>query len=110
MAPPFDVIHSGRMAGAMDTSGAAFGIWKASTHIGAQRFNEQGAPCWNELHTRQYDAAKNFFTSVFPIDFNDISDENFEYSIFKRAGDGQEVAGLHYEAQLPEGAPNYWLA
>ncbi|MFJ3956368.1 VOC family protein [Arthrobacter sp. NPDC090010] len=110
IAPPFDVMDSGRMAIASDTAGAAFGIWQAGTHIGAERYNEHGALCWNELHTRDYDAAREFYPAVFGVEFHDISGEGFVYSTFKRASDGQEVGGIHHDGQMPEGMPNYWLA
>ncbi|MGE5689245.1 MAG: VOC family protein, partial [Pseudomonadota bacterium] len=36
MMDPFDVFDSGRMTIAVDPTGAAFGVWQAGTHIGAQ--------------------------------------------------------------------------
>lgn len=110
IAEPFDVMDSGRMAIAADPVGAVFGIWQARTHIGAERFNEHGALCWNELHTRRFDEALAFYTTVFGGEFNDISGEGFQYATFKRAGDGQPVSGVHHDTDLPDGAPDYWLA
>lgn len=109
LAPPFDVMDSGRMAVAVDTVGAVFGIWQAGSHIGSERVNEHGALCWNELHTRDDDAAKAFYSAVFGYEYNDISDEGFTYATFKLAGDGSEVGGIHKDTQLAEGMPNYWL-
>lgn len=110
IAPPFDVMDSGRMAIAADTAGAAFGIWQAGTHIGAERFNEHGALCWNELHTREYDAAATFYPQVFDIELTDISTETFTYATFNRKSDGEEVGGVHHDGHMPEDLPNYWLA
>ena len=58
--PAFDVGDVGRMFVAVDPSGAAFGVWEAKAHTGAGVFNEDGAYCWNELHTLNYDAARDF--------------------------------------------------
>ncbi|MFJ5958771.1 VOC family protein [Paenarthrobacter sp. NPDC092416] len=110
IAPPFDVMDSGRMAVVADSVGAAFGIWQAGTHIGAERVNEHGSLCWNELHTRDYAAARSFYSDVFGFSYQDINEEGFIYSTFKRPGDGVEVGGVHHDTDIPDGAPNYWLA
>ncbi|MEV7607616.1 VOC family protein [Paenarthrobacter sp. NPDC089322] len=109
LAPPFDVMDSGRMTIAADTVGAVFGIWQAGTHIGAERVNEHGSLCWNELHTRDYEPAQDFYAEVFGFDYQDIDGEDMVYSTCLRSGDGREVAGIHHDTQLPEGVPNYWL-
>ncbi|WAH95730.1 VOC family protein [Arthrobacter sp. MMS18-M83] len=110
IAPPFDVMDSGRMSIAADSVGAVFGVWQAGTHIGAERVNEHGALCWNELHTRDYGPAREFYAKVFGFSYKDIDGDGFVYSTFKRISDGEEVGGIHHDTQLPDGAPNYWLA
>lgn len=110
LAPPFDVMDSGRMTIAADSVGAVFGVWQAGAHIGAGRVNEHGALCWNELHTRDYDTARSFYADVFGYSYNDLSADEFVYSTITRAGDDQEVGGIHHDVQLPEGMPNYWLS
>lgn len=110
IAPPFDVVDSGRMALAMDNVGAVFGLWQAGTHIGAERVNEHGALCWNELHTRDYAAARSFYSEVFDVSYQDASSDGFIYSIFKRPLDGRDVGGVHHDSDMPDGVPNHWLA
>lgn len=110
MAPPFDVMDSGRMALAVDSVGAVFGMWQAGTHIGAERVNEHGALCWNELHTRDYSSARTFYSDVFDVSHHDISEDGFTYSTFKRPSDGREVGGIHHNPDMPDAFPNYWLA
>jgi len=61
MMPAFDVGDVGRMFVAVDPSGAVFGVWEAKAHTGAGVVNEDGAYCWNELHTLNYDAARDFY-------------------------------------------------
>ncbi|MFJ4226390.1 VOC family protein [Paenarthrobacter nicotinovorans] len=110
VAPPFDVMDSGRMALAMDSIGAVFGIWQAGNHIGAERVNEHGALCWNELHTSDYEAARTFYSDVFDVSFQDITKDEFVYFTIKRPQDGREVGGIHYDTELALGAPDHWLA
>lgn len=109
IAPVMDVMTSGRMLIGMDTVGAAFGVWQAGDHIGAGRYNEHGALCWNELHTRDYQQARDFYASVFGFTYGDLDGEGFTYSTFKRASDGEDVGGVHHDEQIPEGVSNYWL-
>ena len=109
LVPPFDVMDSGRMTIAMDTAGAAFGVWQAGNHIGAERVNEHGSLCWNELHTRDYATARAFYADVFGFAYHDVDGEEMVYSTCLRPSDGREVGGVHYDTDLPEEAPNYWL-
>ncbi len=62
---PFDVMQVGRMAVFSDPAGAVFSIWQPKVHIGAQIVDEPGAMCWNELATRDVEAAKRFYGGVF---------------------------------------------
>jgi predicted enzyme related to lactoylglutathione lyase len=62
---PFDVMDAGRMAVFTDPEGAAFCAWQAKEHKGARVVNEHGAVNFNGLHTRDVDAAKSFYGSVF---------------------------------------------
>ncbi|MGF6835650.1 putative enzyme related to lactoylglutathione lyase [Paenarthrobacter sp. TE4293] len=109
LAPPFDVMESGRMALAADNGGAIFGVWQAGTHIGAERVNEHGALCWNELHTRDYAAARSFYSQVFDVSYQDLTEESLVYSTVRRPLDGREVAGVHHDTGLSDHAPNHWM-
>ncbi|WP_179017941.1 VOC family protein [Paenarthrobacter nitroguajacolicus] len=109
IALPFDVMESGRMALAVDTVGAAFGIWQAGTHIGAERVNEHGSLCWNELHTRDFTAARSFYSEVFDVSYQDASEDGFVYSTLRRPLDGREVGGIQHDDDIPDATPNYWL-
>ncbi|MDI2036568.1 VOC family protein [Paenarthrobacter nitroguajacolicus] len=99
IAPPFDVMDSGRMAVVLDSTGAVFGIWQAGNHIGAERVNEHGALCWNELHTRDHAATASFYADVFDVSFQDINDDNHVYSTIRRPLDGREVGGVLHDAE-----------
>ncbi|HLY48219.1 MAG TPA: VOC family protein [Solirubrobacteraceae bacterium] len=65
LVPPFDVMEAGRTAVLADPEGAIFCVWEARRHRGAQIVNEHGAVNFNGLHTRDLEAAKRFYGSVF---------------------------------------------
>jgi uncharacterized protein len=65
MMPPFDVLDSGRMAVLTDPEGAAFFVWQANKHKGAQVVNEHGSLNFNGLATRDPQAAEVFYGAVF---------------------------------------------
>jgi predicted enzyme related to lactoylglutathione lyase len=62
---PFDFMDACRMAIFTDPEGAAFGVWEAKEHKGAQLVNDPGAVVFNNLNTRDVDGAKSFYGSVF---------------------------------------------
>ena len=62
---PFDVMDAGRMAVVTDREGAAFSVWQAKQTKGAQIVNEPGSLSFNGLGTRDIEAAKSFYGTVF---------------------------------------------
>ena len=111
IAPVFDVLDAGRMAVLADPTGAVFAIWQAKSHLGAGVYNQPGAYVWNELHTRDYRSAQEFYRSVFGYAFNEIGDGEFmTYSTFSLPGASaaEPVGGAADDSKQPgEGA--YWL-
>ena len=65
LTEPFDVMDAGRMAVFADPEGAAFCVWQAKEHKGAQVVNERGSLNFNGLNTRDVEGAKAFYGSVF---------------------------------------------
>jgi uncharacterized protein len=65
LTDPFDVMDAGRMAVCMDPEGAAFCVWQAKEHKGAQIVNEPGSLNFNGLNTRDTEGAKSFYGSLF---------------------------------------------
>lgn len=105
---PMTVGDQGRMAMLLDPSGAAIGLWQSDEHTGFEVNNENGAPVWHELNTRDYDAARAFYETVFGWDLVPLSDATeFRYSTFGAEG---TVAGGVFDARaaLPEGVPSHW--
>ncbi len=72
---PWDVFDSGRLLHIADPEGAHLGLWQPKQHIGAGIVNTVGAMCWNELLTRDAEAAKAFYSAVLGWEFD--GDENY---------------------------------
>ncbi len=104
---PMDVMDLGRMAVAVDATGATFGIWQAGAHIGAQITNEPGAQAWNEHMSHDFETAKKFYGAVFGYEFQDISSEGFSYATLNL--DGRPVGGIGaYPGGVPAGTRGSW--
>jgi len=65
LMPPTDVGPPGRMAIAVDPTGAAFALWQAGVNPGFGVTGEPGAPSWFDLQTRDLPAAQAFYAKVF---------------------------------------------
>jgi hypothetical protein len=89
MMPLMDVMEEGRMAMALDPTGAAFGVWQPKEHIGAQLVNIPNALFWNELQTNDVEAAKSFYGAVFG--WANETDANGYVTL---AADGRVQAGM----------------
>jgi predicted enzyme related to lactoylglutathione lyase len=62
---PFDAMDAGRMTVCADAEGAAFCVWQAKQHRGAQVVNLPGSLNFNGLGTRDAESAKSFYGEVF---------------------------------------------
>ena len=104
---PMDVPPFGRMAIATDSTGAMFGMWQAGELIGSSLVNEPGAVTWNELGTRDLDAAKRFYSGVFGYGWEDFDtgEGGPEYATF--TVEGRSVGGALREP-LPDEVPAHW--
>ncbi len=110
IAPPMDVMQAGRMAVCVDSTGAAFSIWQPGEMIGAQLVNEPGSLCWNELATRDPEAATTFYGAVFGWGAH-TSDGPMPYVEWQRGGEGGTTVGgmMPMGADFPAEVPNHWL-
>lgn len=109
VAKPMDVLTAGRMAVFTDPAGAFFAVWEARDAIGSELVNEPGALCWNELNTRDVEAAKAFYGAVFgwTFDTQTMPDGN-SYTAIEL--DGEPVGGILDQDQrdVPAEVPAYW--
>lgn len=106
--PVMDVMDLGRMAIFQDPTGAFFGIWQAGQHKGAGVVNEPGSLVWNELDTRDMDAAKAFYTKVFPWTAKTNGEGAESYTEWQL--DGRSIAGgMMINEMFPPDVPPNWL-
>jgi uncharacterized protein len=103
---PMDIPGSGRMFMAVDTAGAAFGVWQPGGHSGAQLTEEPNTPVWAEVHSGEGASEDAFYRSLFDYQQEQIGDgTSFDYNVWS-IGDRQ-VAGRMKEPEPPN--PPYWL-
>jgi predicted enzyme related to lactoylglutathione lyase len=104
LVEPMQVMDSGTMAIFADPTGAVVGVWQPDKHTGAEVFNEPGSLTWNELATRDVEAAKAFYTRVF--DWGVHAHEGYtEWQV-----DGRSVGGMMPMADsYPPQVPAHWL-
>jgi predicted enzyme related to lactoylglutathione lyase len=111
---PMDVGDLGRMAVFMDPEGAGFGIWQPGSFAGAEQVNDPNTFSWNELNSRQPDAAKEFYGSVFgwgsaEVEMGDAP----AYTTWLPGGsddDDDSIGGLlDMRGRVPDDIPPHWL-
>jgi predicted enzyme related to lactoylglutathione lyase len=108
VSEPFDVLDKGRIAVIKDPSGGSVSLWEAGTLAGAELVDEPGALCWNELATRDPEAASRFFKDVLDLDAYELDTE--VPSIELRSG-GRPVAGIMIMNDAwPADLPAHWMA
>jgi predicted enzyme related to lactoylglutathione lyase len=111
-AGPFDLPNeSGRMAVLQDPTGAFVCINQQDKHPGAQLVNEPGAWNWNNLLTRDLDAARDFYGKVFgwTATHNDEAPD-FVWMWQVKAQRWPEGLGglMEMGSDMPSDAPPYW--
>jgi uncharacterized protein len=109
LMPPFQVMDQGTMAVFMDPTGAIFCVWQPAAMKGAEHVNDPGGFSWNELATRDMDAARAFYTRVFPwtAKVNEMPQggQYIEWQV-----NGRSIAGgLTMGSQYPANVPAHWL-
>jgi uncharacterized protein len=107
LAPAFDVMDAGRMAVLQDPTGAVFQIWEPKRHQGARILREPGALCWTELATRNANAAKQFYTSLFGWHEKTSTTAGMMYTEF--SVDGTPGAGMMEMDEKMAGVPPHWM-
>ena len=109
LAPPFDVMDSGRMAILQDPTGAVFQVWQPKKHIGAKILREPGALTWTELSTRDPETAKKFYTALFGWKEKTSSGGGMTYTEFS-VGDAPFAGMMEMNAQMVGmHIPPHWL-
>lgn len=105
---PMEVGEEGTVAIVQDPTGGVLGLWQPGTHEGADVFNEPGSMCWNELATRDVDAAKGFYAELLPWDLDDADFGGFSYTLIEL--DDRPNGGLFTMGEsFPDDAPPHWI-
>jgi predicted enzyme related to lactoylglutathione lyase len=105
---PFDVMEFGRMAVLADPGGAMLCIWKPRTHPGAGRVNDVGCMSWNELQTRDSEAAGDFYGGLFGWEPKPIEDDGrVVYATIENGG--SQNGGFMPMMEQHGDAPSFWL-
>jgi predicted enzyme related to lactoylglutathione lyase len=105
---PFDVMEFGRMAVLVDPAGAMLCVWEPRSHIGAGRVNDLGCMSWNELQTRDSEAAGNFYQTLFGWESQPIEEDGtLVYTTIKNAG--SQNGGFMPMSGERGAAPSFWL-
>jgi uncharacterized protein len=110
IAEPMDVMGLGTMAVFSDPAGAVCGVWQPGTFFGSELANESGAFGWNELATRDTEAAKNFYGSVF--DWGDQAEESERAGTYTIWTVGEAMVGGMIDMnaiEMPAEIPPHWL-
>jgi predicted enzyme related to lactoylglutathione lyase len=109
LVEPLDIFEEGRMLVGQDPTGAAFGIWQPQRHRGAQLVNEDATMTWNELMTRDIDAATGFYGALFDFQFEDLPETaDGSYKMLK-VGD-RVVGGIwSMTDEVPAEVPPHWV-
>jgi predicted enzyme related to lactoylglutathione lyase len=109
IAPPFDVLKSGRMAVFQDPTGAFISAWQPDEMQGAQLMNAPGSFAWAELSARGFEKAKPFYTKVFGWGNKDSAMPAGEAPYTEFLLEGESIAGgMEMSSMVPSQMPSYW--
>jgi predicted enzyme related to lactoylglutathione lyase len=109
LSPPMQVMEEGSMAVFQDPTGAAFAVWQPKRMKGAELVNKPNSLGWNELATRDIDAARAFYTRVFPWTTK-IIDMGGGQQYTEWLLDGKSIGGaMQIGGMIPASVPPHWL-
>jgi uncharacterized protein len=109
IAPPFDVLKSGRMAVFQDPTGAFISAWQPAEMQGAQVMNAPGSFAWAELSSRGVEKAKPFYNKVFGWGNKESPMGEGEAPYTEFLLDGERIAGgMEMNSMVPREVPSYW--
>ena len=105
---PSTVAGMGEWAMLEDPSGAELGLWQAGPYAGFEVVGEPGAPCWFELHTKDFAAAVPFYEKVFGWTVTSIGDTD-EFRMVVSGEQGTASAGILDAARIPSSPGSQWM-
>jgi predicted enzyme related to lactoylglutathione lyase len=105
------------MAVVADPAGGTVGLWEARDHPGGEVFNEHGTLTWNELNTRDAEAAKQFYGAALGWEFELNPGGGAPYWLIKAPGkvpgaplseDEWNGGILTMDENFPPEVPQHW--
>lgn len=108
MMPAMDVMDAGRMAIYADPTGAVISVWQAGNHKGADVSNETNTWSWNELMTRDVDAATAFYADVFGWTYEGMEMPFGTYHVVEGGEEGGRGGLMAMPPGVPDMVPNHW--
>ena len=110
IAPPFDVLKSGRMAVFQDPSGAFISAWQPNEMQGAEIVQSPNTFAWAELNSRGLDRAEPFYKKVFGWGEkkSPLGEGMGDYTEFK-LNDESILGAMEMAPMVPKEVPSYWL-
>ncbi len=106
IVPVMQVMDAGWLAYLQDPTGAVFAIWQKNHSAGATIRNEPNAFGWNELATRDIEAAKTFYGELFGWEFEENTMSPAKYYICNV--DGENAGGLMEMTEEWGEIPPHW--
>ncbi len=110
IAPPFDVLKSGRMAVFQDPAGAFFSVWQPAEHKGFETTQAPNSFAWAELNTRGIESVKPFYQKVFGwgIKSSPMGEGQPAYTEWL-VNDQSIAGGMEMSTEMPASIPPHWL-
>jgi len=109
IAEPMEVATYGRLAIFTDPEGAFFGIWEPADFAGSELVNEPGAFSWNELETRDPEAAREFYGRVFGWEFRrEDAPGGMDYNV-AYVGENRVAGMADISGRMPDQVPAHWM-
>lgn len=106
--PAMEAGEHGRMSMVKDPSGAHVTLWQSSTTPNEGRYNEPGLLTWNELITRDPDAARPFYGELLGWEWEKLEMPTGTYWVIKT--DGRSNGGLmQMTDEWPDFVPSHWM-
>ncbi|MEU8828612.1 VOC family protein [Streptomyces sp. NPDC048636] len=107
LLPVMEVMDLGKMLVAADPTGAVFGVWQPLEFAGAGLANESGTLVWNELNTRDREAASTFYAEALGLETAPMEGADGYYAL---SVNGRTVGGLQpLDEGTPSDTPSHWM-
>lgn len=91
-----------------DPTGARFALWQVGEFAGIELEDEPGAPCWYELHTKDFATASAFYAELFGWRLDSTGDSD-EFRMATAGDPGDPDVGIYDAARSDESEESVWM-